>query len=190
MLFNSPEWRIFCFMAKTKSDKKELVSTYKDLIDKSKSIIIVRTDRVTPNEVNAFRKSIYSSDSKFHVVKNNLFKIALKEKEYDIFESLDFGGHAVLFTAEDIVTPSKELKKLIETTKVEDKPKVTIVGGYLDGVKLTVEQAIDIAGTPTIEESISMILGILDQAMSGVVNVLEDAPRSFVTIIDQAFKEE
>lgn len=177
-------------MAKTKVQKKELIDKYKDLIEKSKSMVVVKVDATTPNEVNAFRKGIFSTDSKFHVVKNNLFKIALKDKEYDVVDSLDFGEHAVLFTAEDIVTPSKELRKLIETAVVEKEPKIKIVGGYLDGAMLTVEQAVNIADTPSIEESISMILGILDQAIGGVVNVLNDPARSYVTILDQAFKEE
>ena len=43
---------------------------------------------------------------------------------------------------------------------------------------------------PDKKGSVAMILGILDQAMSGVVNVLEDAPRAYVSIIDQAFKSE
>ncbi len=177
-------------MAKTKANKKDLIDRYKELIENSKSIVIVKTKRTTPNEVNEFRKNIFDHDSKFHVVKNNLFKIALKDKEYEVVDSLDFGEHAVLFTSEDIVTPSKELKKMIEETTVDKDQKVTIVGGYLDGEMLTVEQAISIADTPTMEESIAMILGILDQAMSGVVNVLEDPTRSYVTVIDQAFKEE
>ncbi|MCA9386698.1 50S ribosomal protein L10, partial [Candidatus Dojkabacteria bacterium] len=60
----------------------------------------------------------------------------------------------------------------------------------LDGAQLTVDQAISLADMPSKEESIAMILGIIDSALGGVVNVLNDAPRSFVTILDQAFKEE
>ncbi|MCA9387345.1 50S ribosomal protein L10, partial [Candidatus Dojkabacteria bacterium] len=162
-------------MAKTKSQKKDLVNRYKDLISEAKGIIIVKANKITPNEVNAFRNDVFETGSKFHVVKNNLFKIALKDSEYEVIDSLNFGEHAVLFTKEDIVSPSKGLKKLIDDTKLEDKEKtqrVTVVGGYLDGAQLTVDQAISLADMPSKEESIAMILGIIDSALGGVVNVL------------------
>lgn len=177
-------------MAKTRKEKKELLSKYSDLIKASKGIIIVKGSGITPNMVNAFRKGIFEDDAKFHVVKNNIFKIALKENNYTVVDSLDFGEHAVLFTKEEIVAPAKELKKFLKEAEAEtNKAIVTVVGGFLDGVELSVEQAMNIADMPTKEESISMILGILDQAMGGVVNVLNDAPRSLVTILDMAFKE-
>ena len=42
---------------------------------------------------------------------------------------------------------------------------------------------------PDTKTSVAMILGILDNAMSSVVNVLEDSPRSIATILDLAFKD-
>ena len=177
-------------MAKTRVQKKKLVEKYSDLIDKSTSIVVVKITGATPNEVNDFRKNIFDYNSKFHIVKNNLFKIALSNNKYSLIKSLDFGEHAVLFTDEDIVTPAKELEKLIKATTAKDYTKITIVGGYLDGQELTNEQAASIAQTPLFEESISMILGILNESIESVVNVLDNAPRSMVTILDQAFKQE
>jgi large subunit ribosomal protein L10 len=177
-------------MAKTRKEKKELVSRYSDLIKGAKGIIIVKGNGITPNMANAFRKGIYADEAKFHVVKNNLFKIALKDNNYSVIESLELGEHAVLFTKEEIVAPAKELKKFLkEAEAAAGENTVSIVGGFLDGEELTVEQAMNIADMPSKEESISMILGIIDQAMGGVVNVLNDAPRSLVTILDMAFKE-
>lgn len=177
-------------MAKTKAQKKELLKQYKELLDDSKGIVIVKSKGVNPNEVNSFKKELYDFDSEYHVIKNNIFKIALKDSDLAEEESLNFGEHSVLYFKEDVVSPAKSLKKFIEDTKADKTTfKVEFVSGYLDGARLSKEQVTELADMPSKEQSIAMIMGIIDQAMSSVVNVLEDAPRSFVTIIEQAFDE-
>lgn len=178
-------------MAKSKAEKKQLVEKYKSKLQNSKGVIVVKPEKLNPNETNEFRKDIYDIDSEFNIVKNSIFKIALSELEMPELESLKGGEHAVLFMGEDIVSASKALKKFSDSTKdKEGNVKVQVIAGILDGQLLSKEQAEEIAEMPDKKGSIAMILGILDQAMSGVVNVLEDAPRAYVSIIDQAFKSE
>jgi large subunit ribosomal protein L10 len=177
-------------MAKNKKQKKELLDKYKGMISNSKGMVIVKARKVTPNQVNEFKKSLSDMNSEFHVVKNTIFKIALKDNNLAEIEDLEFGEHAALFFGEDFVNPAKMLKKFIEDSKEDkDKFKVEVVAGFLGTEFLDKAQATELAEIPSKEQSISMILGILENAMSGIVNVLEDAPRSFVTILDQAFKE-
>lgn len=177
-------------MAKTKVQKKELLNQYKDRILQYKGIVVVRPNGILPNEINEFRKELFDMGAQFNVVKNSIFKIALKESNLPEIESLNAGENAVLFMGEDFVSPSKQLKKFVEATKPKDKDvKIELLGGILEGNLLSKEEATALSEMPDKKGSISMILGILDNAISGVVNVLEDAPRSYVTIIDQAFKE-
>ena len=176
-------------MAKTKQDKKELLEKYKEQIANSKGIVIVKAQGVTPSQASEFRKELFDYGAEFHVIKNTLFKLALKESQLEEVDSLNMGSHSVVILKEDIVSPAKALKKFIEDTKVAKEEIVEVVSGFLDGNKLSQEQAKELAEMPTKEESISMIMGILDNAVAGIVNVLEDAPRSYVTILEQAFKE-
>lgn len=177
-------------MAKTKQVKKELALNYSKRLKESKGIIFVKPSKLSPNETNEFRKGLYDINSQFNIVKNSVFKIALKDSNLPEVESLNGGEHAVLFMGEDIASASKALKKFSDDTKdKEGKSKVEIVAAILDGALLTKEQTIELAEMPDKKGSIAMILGILDQALSGVVNVLEDAPRSYVNILEQAFKE-
>lgn len=177
-------------MARTKKFKKELLKEYKEMIQNAKAMIVLKAKGITPNESNQLKRDMFDQGSEYHVVKNTVFRIALKEAELANDEVISEGEHAVVFMKDDIVTPSKALKAFMEVAKdKENNPKASIAFGFLDGVYLTQEQVSELADMPDIQGSISMILGILDQAMSSVVNVLEDAPRSFVTILDQAFKE-
>lgn len=177
-------------MAKSKTQKKEILNNYKSQIDSSRGLIVVKASGVTPNEVTEFRKEIHDFNSEFHVVKNSIFAIALKENELEEVEEAKTGENSVVYFGEDIVNPAKALKKFIEDTKIDKKTfKIEVLAGFLDGDKLNANQVVELAEMPDKEQSIAMILGIIDQAMSGVVNVLEDPVRSYATIIDQAFEE-
>lgn len=179
-------------MAKTKKQKKNILDQYKEKISNAKGFVVLRTNGVTPSEAAHLRSTIAEFEASFNVVKNTLFKIALKESNLDEEESFDNLQHSILFLSEDVVGPSKALKAFINDTKPENKesaPKVQIISGYLDGQKLSQIQVQELAEMPTFEGSISMILGILDQAIGGVVNVLQNPVQGYVSIIDQAFKE-
>lgn len=179
-------------MAKTKAQKKELLDKYKDVVANSKGLVIVKTNRLTPNEVSEIRKDLFDFGAEFKTVKNTVFKIALEENKLSA-EGIDEGSHNVMSFGEDIVNPSKILSKHINDTKVnteeEKYTKIEVVYGFLDGDQLTREQVIELAEMPEKEQSIAMILGILDQAISGVANVLQNPVQSYASILDQAFKE-
>lgn len=177
-------------MAKTKKEKKVLLENYKSKIESSKGFIVVKPSKLTPKEVTEFRKELFDANALFSVVKNSIFKLALKDLKLPEIESFTSTEHAILFFGEDMVTPSKSLKKFIEATKSkEGDVKIQIVTGVLEGEALSAEQVEELAEMPDKRGSISLILGILDASLAGVLNVLEDAPRSYVSIIDQAFKE-
>lgn len=176
-------------MAKTRVQKETLVNAYATKLKESKGIIVLKPNAITPNEASQIKKDLFDSNAEYNVVKNTLFSIALEKANLEKIETFSYGEHAIIFMSEDIVSPSKAINAFIEKTydKVTKTNKFTIVGGFLDGATLTAAQVQELADMPTIQGSVSMILGILDNAMSSVVNVLEDAPRSMASIIDQAF---
>lgn len=177
-------------MAKTKKEKKELLNKYIQKIKESKGFVLIKPSKLTPNEANAFRKEVSDFNAELNTVKNSVFKIALKESNLPEISELSHGEHSVLFFKEDMVNPNKALKKFAEATLPKDGiAKITVVSGILDNILLSKEQVMELADMTTIQGSISMILGILDNAMSSIVNVIEDPIRSYQSILDQAFKQ-
>lgn len=178
-------------MAKTRKFKKEILKEYKDKIQTAKALIVLKAKSVTSNESSQFKRTIFAHDSQYHVVKNTIFRIALQEAELGNEDKLTEGEHAVMFMKEDIINPSKALKEFIGNVKDSSgkESKIDIVFGFLDGIYLSKDQVVELAEMPDKQGSIGLILGILDQAMSSVVNVLEDAPRSIATVLDLAFSE-
>jgi len=177
-------------VAKTKKEKENLLAVYLDKISKNKGIIFMRPKKLTPNETNSIRKSIDSYQSTLNFVKNSVFRLALKEKSLPEIETLKNGENIVLFLKEDLVNPSKELKKFIEETKSKDgEVKLEILCGILDGNLIGKESVMELSEMPEFEQSISMILGILDNPISSVSSILENTVISIANILEQAFSK-
>src|SRR5690606_8052967 len=117
---------------------------YNQKIAESKGFIVLKPSKITPNEASDFRKEIFDFGSSFNVVKNSIFRLSLKENNIDL--GLDKGEYAVVFLSEDIVGPSKSLKKFMENAKTADgESKIEIVSGILDGSVLTKEQVTELS---------------------------------------------
>lgn len=176
-------------MAKSKQEKKVIVEQYKKLLSDASCVVVIKPSKLTPNEVNEFRRKLFDVNAKFHVVKNTLFKVALKESNLPEITELANDEHAVMFTSEDYVGASKLLKEFTKATTSKEVTKVELVKGLLNGELLDKAMVEQLADIPPVEGSIAMILGILDQAVAGVANVLQNSVQSYVSILDQAFKE-
>lgn len=176
-------------MAKTRKQKTKLLEEYKKLIEKAGGVIVIKPSKVTAEEASEFRKEMAKLDAKLNIVKNSIMRRALAESNLPAIESLEFGEHAVLFLKEDIITPSKALKKFIESTTSKDgKAKVQIVAGILNKALLTALQASELAEMPDKKGSVAAILCILESSISSILNVVEDPIRGYMSIIDQSFK--
>lgn len=171
-------------MAKTKDQKQAMLAAYKDYLQNANGIIVVNPTGLTPNKINDFKRKLSELGASYHVVKNTLFKIALNEASMPELKSFEGGSHAVVFSGTDIAATAKALKEFMK----ENEEKVTLDSGILEGQVLDAAQVADLAELPSKEQSISMILGLIDQSLSGVVNVLEDSVRSVAIIINQAFE--
>lgn len=171
-------------MAKNKAQKSAAIAAYKEKILASKALIFIRPNGVTANESVTLKKSLHTVGSNFNVIKNNLFKIALKEAGQPEIADLSDGANAVVFCGEDFVGAAKLIKEQIG--KLDEHISMGL--GILDGVALTKEQVAELADMPSLEVIIAQIAGIINQPLSSVVNVLQDGMRGTVSVLDQAFK--
>lgn len=172
-------------MAKTKPQKEAILAAYQAKLGESTGFFIIKPTGLKPNDVNDFKKKLTAIGSTFTVVKNTLFAKALKDANLPEFDTLQFGENAVMFINQDIANTAKLLKEFAK----EQKDKVEIRAGVIEGNAITGETVNELADLPTMEQSISMIVGLINQSLAGVTNVLEDSVRSVAVIIDQAFKD-
>lgn len=171
-------------MPKNKKQKQSQVEAYRAKLQQTKTIFVVETKGINPNETNSLKKQLNELDSSFHVIKNTLFKIALKEEGLPVLVALDNDQRAVLFA--DGPKASEAAKVLSKFIKDTDKLKV--VSGLLDGAEITTADVESLATLPSKEQLLGQLLSVFNGPMRGLVTVLNGNMREFVYALN-AIKE-
>jgi len=100
----------------------------KQFLEESKGIIFTDHTGTSVNDLTRFRKELAKVNASFHIVKNNLLKLAWKEvKNEEIDETLLTGPTSVLLTGNDISAGARILKNYIKEMQ-KPVPKVIYFG--------------------------------------------------------------
>ncbi|MBN1915424.1 50S ribosomal protein L10 [Candidatus Dojkabacteria bacterium] len=172
-------------MAKTKDEKKQSVAEYRDRLRLSKAVYLIEPKGITPNEATELKKALFNLNSQFNVVKNSLFKLALKDEGMDLDEDLLDGPNAAVFTSEQSLS---EAAKIISKF-IKDSEKGEIKGGILDGKFVSKDQVEALANLPSREQLLAQVVGTMYAPVSGFVNVLAGNIRSILYVLN-AVKEQ
>lgn len=172
---------IFLFykqMAKTKTQKKELVADYVAKLDKVNTIYFVKPLGLGVNQTTMLKKALYGHNTDYHIVKNTLFKIALEQKGLPVPSSLDNGENAVVFCSDEV----SEIAKLIKEHAKETE-KLSILGGILNGELISGDQVEALASLPSKDQLLGQLLSVFNGPMRGLVTVLSGNMREFVQVL-------
>lgn len=172
-------------MARTKEQKKQDVAGYREKISSSKAVYLIEPKGITPNEATELKKTLFDMDSQFNVIKNSLFKLALKDEGLSIDEDLFDGPNAAVFASEQSLS---EAAKLISKF-IKDSEKAVIKGGFLDGRFISKEEVEALASLPSRDQLIAQVVGTMNTPISGFVNVLAGNLRSILYVLN-AVKEQ
>jgi large subunit ribosomal protein L10 len=167
-------------MAITKEKKEQLISELSEKLRTSKSVVFTDYRGLTVEELEDLRNKLREQGIEFKVIKNTLFRIAVKEAGITIDESI-IKGHpvAVAFSLDDEVTPAK-----ISYEFANKNEKLGIIGGILEGKGINDIMIKSLAKLPSREELYGKIVGSLASPLSGLVNVLSGNARSLVNVLN------
>jgi len=146
-------------------DKKQaqlqaLVAKFKD----ATGVAFVKFDKATVNEVQTVRRELRAQGMSYDVIKRTLISIAAKETGLAEFGADDMEGMvAVICSPDDIVLPAQMIKKFKKDffDKKADHAKFDFAGAVFEGNFLDASAAESFANTPTKEESLGRIVGML-----------------------------
>ena len=167
-------------MLLTRAQKEEQVQKMIESMDKSKSIILVNYQGLKNNEIENLKKNLRAEGIGFQITKNTLFKIALKKAGLSIEDSLLDQPVAVIWGADDEVTPSK-----IAVAFKKEAEKLEIIGGIVNKNFADENTIKQLAALPGREELYAKLVGTLNAPMYRLVNALQGNLRSLVYILDQ-----
>lgn len=167
-------------MLLTRAKKEQLVTEMSGQMEQSQSIILVNYQGLKNKEMEGLKAKLSEAGIGFQVVKNSLFKIALKKANISIKESLLDQPVAVVWGEADEVTPAKLTVQFGKTAE-----KLEVLGGVMDGEFVQNDIIKQLAALPGRDELYAQLVGSLNAPMFRLVNALQGNLRSLVYILEQ-----
>ncbi|MBD3379447.1 MAG: 50S ribosomal protein L10 [Candidatus Omnitrophica bacterium] len=162
-----------------------MIKEMKDVFTGSKGFVFSSIENIKASDMDAFRKKIRQSGTRYMVVKNKLARIALEEAGIeglsDVLEQKNITGMGIV---ED--DPVEIVKMLTDFAK--EKKGFNVSKGYLDGAVLEAERVKELADLPGREQLLAMVVGTMNAPITGFVGVLSSVLRSLLYAV-KAIKE-
>ena len=136
-------------------------------------------------DIDNIRNELRQNQVEYKIIKNTLFKLAIKEAGLEI-KTNEFEGHpiAAAFSYEDEVVPAR-----VTYNYSKKNENLEILGGILEGKEINAFTVNSLAKLPSREDLYANIVGSLAAPMSGLLNVMTGNIRGLVTVLS-AYKEQ
>jgi large subunit ribosomal protein L10 len=141
-------------------------------------MILTAFSGLDSERMNSLRAMVDDADSRYFVVKNRAFGIAVRERGLEGLCVLLRGQVGVIFARGE---GFEVLKSVVGFGKENNELKV--LGGFFQGQVRSSEEMLSIATMPPKEVAAGELVGTLTGPLSGLVQVLGEVARSVVFII-------
>jgi large subunit ribosomal protein L10 len=150
-----------------RAEKQYISSEYIDRLNGSPFFIVVDFTGLTVEHFSEFRKRLSRVEAEIHVVKNSIFRIAVKEAGLgDLTGSLS-GQTAVLTGQRDISAAAK----VVKTFKAEfEKPEFKF--GFLGNQRLEIAELTTLADLPSLDVLRGKLVGVIQAPSAQLVRLL------------------
>lgn len=144
--------------------KFDLVENMRELLKTNTSLILVDYRGISAEQIKDARAKLRPNGVKLSIVKNNLFKIALKEEGFPELDEVLTGTTAVVYSQGDLSLSAPAIKELDKKLGL-----LKIKGGVMEGSVLNAEQVVKVADLPSREVMLSMLVGAIQGPVSNLV---------------------
>ena len=167
-------------MKLTRVQKEQLVEKITGQLEQSKAVLLVNFTGLKVKEQRDLKKKLREQGITFEVIKNTMFKIALKNTKIEVDEKFLDQPIALIWSANDEIIPSK-----ITVGFAKETEKLQLIGGIIDQKFVDPDLIKQLAALPGREELYTKLVGTLNTPLSRLVNVLQGNLRSLVYILGQ-----
>jgi len=170
-------------LALSRQKKEEVLTQYKDWVDRSQAVFLVEYTGVTVKNLDNIRARVRETGGEFHILKNTLARKVFEgngiQAPADYFEK----STAVTFAFTD---PASTAKALIDVMKSAEAIKLK--GGFLDTQTLSAAQVKALADLPPLPVVRAQLLGVLQAPAGKLVRTLAEPARSLASVL-RAYSE-
>ncbi len=159
-------------------EKQFLVDEVNTHLEKSDYVFVADYQRATVPDIADLRSQLAKEEAEFHVVKNNILKVAAKGRGFPEIDSHLTGQNAIVIGGNN---PSGVAKVLI---KFFDKAeKIDVKVGVLGEQKLEKDDLKALSKLPSLESLRAQLLGLLAQPAQQMVFVLNAVPQNVLNVL-------
>lgn len=166
-------------MAITKERKEELVAQYADLLSRSQAVIFTDYRGLTAAQIGGLRNKLREVDSRYHVIKNRLLRLALQNAGQPVPEEIMDGPVAASFCLGEVSPVAKALADFAKESKI-----LTIKGGLLGSSVMSAADVEALANLPSREVLLAQVLAGMQAPISGLVTVLGGTIRGLLNVLN------
>ena len=163
-------------MAFTKEQKKELVAKYETWLKDSRAVYVMSYHKMRKHNIDALRAEAREIGGEFHVVKNTLMNLALKNIGWE--DTSLFDQSSMLAIAFDDVPGMAKLVDKAGSTEL-----FAIKGGYMDGAPLDADAVVLLAKLPSVEQMRAQLLALIQTPATRLVRTLAEPARMLAAVV-------
>ncbi len=157
----------------------EQVKELSDSLSRAKAVYFTEYHGLNVEDLTKLRSEFFKADVEYRVAKNTLIKLAAEENKISGLEELLKGSTALAIAYDEPVSPAKVIKKF---TKENDLPYVK--GILFEGQFLPGEEFKKLANLPSKEESLSVLVTMLNSPMQKLASTLNAPLQSLAGVLN------
>jgi len=165
-------------LAVSREKKEQLVSWYTDLFSRSSAAILTDYRGLTMADITQLRRKLQETQSEYHVIKNRLLKLALKEAKLPVPEDLLEGPTATGFCFDEVPAVAKVLVDFSKASKI-----LVIKGGILGDKIISADEVASLAELPPREILLAQVLGTIQGPAGGITRAIAGSIRSVLYVL-------
>lgn len=171
-------------MSLTKQQKKEIIISLKDKLQRQKSVVFVNYKGINVKDLFALRRDLKKEGIEFKVSKKTLIDLAFRESGLENISVKDFDGQiALAFGYGDEIAPARLLYKFSKTNK-----SLNLLGGVLANNFIGKDAIVNLANLPSKKELLGILAGTMNAVAGGFVRVLSGNISGLLNVLSKIKK--
>ena len=148
--------------------KAQIIDQLQEKLARSTIVITTSYQGITAKDMTTLRRTLADPAIDYHIIKNNLIRIAAQKAGKDRVMTIVDGPTAMLFGYEDAVKAARSINQYIKASGLA----ITVKGALLGERELTSDEVVALANLPSREVLISQVVALLQAPLRGLHNAL------------------
>ena len=170
-------------MPVTRQRKQELVQSYQEWLQGSSGLVLTSYSGMSVRALEDLRRKVREAGGEFHVVKNRLMGLAMRQAGMTVPEEALEGATAIGFAGDDVPAV---LKAVVDTSRMVAALQIKLA--VLEGRVYDARQVERLAELPPLPVVRAQLLGLLQTPATRVAAALAGSVRQMVNVV-KAYSE-